>query len=55
MEKITGKATYLIFKEDAVSKGIIEEAEGQQVQFHERSRLLPPKLSECIFLISLQV
>lgn len=55
MEKITGKATYLISKEDRVSKGITEEAEGQEVQFHERSRLLLPKLSEYIFLISLQV
>lgn len=50
MEKITRKATYFIFKDDTVSKGIIEEAEGQEVQFNVRSRLLPQTLSECIFL-----
>lgn len=40
MEKITRKATYFIFKDDIVSKGIMEEAEGQEVQFNVRSKLL---------------
>lgn len=45
MERMTGKASYLIFKDGTVFKGIIEEAEGQEVQFCVRS-----KLRECIFL-----
>ena len=50
MDKMTEKTAYLIFKDDTASSGVIEEAEGQEVPFHVRSRLLPPKPRECTFL-----
>lgn len=48
MEKMTRKVTYYILKDDTVSKGRTW-AEGQEVQFNVRNRILPRKLSEYIF------